>query len=628
MADYDMRIDWRGSGTFSQAGDVVNADLRPGVSTESGRDQSRALSPTAVGSMSFELNNLNRVYSPENGSSPIAGFVNPARDLWIDAVWQGRRYNLFRGYLDEYKVDPHPNVKRVNATALDALSLLKEVKVSTPLYPSIRTGEAIHAVLDSIGWPYNRRDIDLGATTLRWWFAEGQDAWTVINDLVKAEGPPALLTSSALGSISFRDRHHRLWTTLNNNPTFNAGTAYWNAFGGTAAVDYSQYMRDRTSLKFTPDGVTAIAGVAADRVLVGAGGQYTATAWMRCTQARTLSLNVNWYSSTGSYLSTSSLGIAVAANTWTYFLAEYTAPVGAFFGAIVPTMTGTPPASAVMYVDEARLMLPWSVPRATWRDKGTEPCFSAPVEYDQGWRDVYNSISMSVDERKQAPFASVVWESETTYRVSAGTTMTIEVETSDPFYDAISPVPGEDFRVRSGSMTAGLSRTSGRTTEIYINAVSDCVIDRLQLRAFPVTVARTYKIEREDAASIAMYGRKGWPDEDGGATIEDVRAITGLILMQRAQRLPIFKVVMIGSNDARMAECMERNLSDRVTIIEGEVGINRDFFIEQIRHDVPHGGLYHTTTFGLEAAPTGTVTDVFTFDHPSLGRFGTGKFAH
>jgi hypothetical protein len=84
--------------------------------------------------------------------------------------------------------------------------------MATDMYPSIQTGAAVNVLLDQIGWPSDKRDIDSGATTLRWWSVAGTDAMVVLSSLIDAEGPPAVAYASG-DTFVFRDRHHRLIDT-------------------------------------------------------------------------------------------------------------------------------------------------------------------------------------------------------------------------------------------------------------------------------------------------------------------------------------------------------------------------------------------------------------------------------
>jgi hypothetical protein len=46
------------------------------------------------------------------------------------------------------------------------------------MYAGIRTGDAVHRVLDAVGWPADLRDIDPGATVMPWWWLDDVEAFT------------------------------------------------------------------------------------------------------------------------------------------------------------------------------------------------------------------------------------------------------------------------------------------------------------------------------------------------------------------------------------------------------------------------------------------------------------------
>lgn len=137
-------------------------------------------------------------------------------DVWY--AWNVRMspaYNvstLFRGHTDEFTVQPMPQDRSVAITGLDAIAMLQGAKVTTELHDSIQTGEAIGYILDALGWPEDKRDLDPGATTVRWWWVEDGDAFEAIEDLVRSEGPGAIVHADAHGRIVFRDRHHRVFS--------------------------------------------------------------------------------------------------------------------------------------------------------------------------------------------------------------------------------------------------------------------------------------------------------------------------------------------------------------------------------------------------------------------------------
>jgi hypothetical protein len=78
------------------------------------------------------------------------------------------------------------------------------------------------------------------------------------------------------------------------------------------------------------------------------------------------------------------------------------------------------------------------------------------------------------------------------------------------------------------------------------------------------------------------------------------------------------------ANATILAQQLGRDLSDRVTIVDSESGINADFYFEQIRHEISETGLRLSTTFGCEKART-VPSGLFRFDTSGAG-FGQGAF--
>ncbi len=190
-------------------GEDVTGDIISDITATYGRDQERQLSPATVGSSSFTLNNLSRKYSPENADSPLHGDLDPARTMRAQVEWDGQTYPLFRGRIEDFSVKADFADRTVDLTFLDGMNDLSGNELSTGVYASMRTGALIHTVLDEAGWT-GGRDIDPGATVVKYWWVDGTDALSAIQDLVKSEGPPAVAYVAPDGTFVFRDRHHRM----------------------------------------------------------------------------------------------------------------------------------------------------------------------------------------------------------------------------------------------------------------------------------------------------------------------------------------------------------------------------------------------------------------------------------
>jgi hypothetical protein len=242
MPAYTFAIDWNGDGDWSDTGEDVTTDiLSGGVTIEYGRDQSRQLSPTKVGSGTFSLLNLSRKYSPENTTSVLYGDLDPAREMRGQVVFGGTTYPLARMRVDDYNIHADFENRTVDFTFSDGLKLIDGSTLSTEVLMTMRTGDLIEFILDEINWA-GGRDIDPGATIVPFWWVEGTSAFSAIQDLVLSEGPPSIAYVSPDNTFVFRDRHHRILRT----PSINSQ----GSFSSKALGDCTSAAP--TGLSFTP----------------------------------------------------------------------------------------------------------------------------------------------------------------------------------------------------------------------------------------------------------------------------------------------------------------------------------------------------------------------------------------
>jgi hypothetical protein len=496
MPVYTTAIDWVGNGTYTDPGDDITADeLSGGIKSRYGRDQSRQLNPTSVGTMSLSVNNSSRKYSPENVGSILSGNLDPARNAQSKVVFQGQTTYLFTGKIDDFDVHVERGNRSVDFTFLDGLALLQGVKLSTPLYATKRTGEVINLILDAVGWTAGR-DIDYGATVVPFWWVEGTDAFTAVQEIVKSEGPPSVAYVAPDGRFVFRDRHHRL---------------------------------------LRPSSI-------------GSQGLFASKALGNCAS---------------------------------------------------PAVTGFD--------------------------------FTDPFTYSNGWKDIVNSVSFDVTVRQPSLDVTAVWNSTDTLSLANGESLVINASGSDPFRNAITPVVGTDFTLTGvGTLTVQLSRTSGASAQITITAVGGSVqVLSMQLRANAVPVAKTVKIELADAASIASHGERDYPDQAPWAGASDAYAVGLLILNHYAQRLPTVQLRIASSDPGHWAQVVSRTVGDRITVQNDEMGMNADFFIESVEHQVTRiwhdRPPVHSVVLGCEKVPETAPANPFTFDQRGSG-FDQGVF--
>lgn len=227
---YEIAVDWNDDGDFSDTGEDVTGrclSVRSQVDIAYGRDTGRAGSPIATGTLNLELNNASGDYYPENTSSPLSGNLLADRAVRVRKTLSAVTYTLSTAYIDGFEVQPDISQQSVRLSCLDMLAKLRGVNISTDLYQGVTTGQALGYILDAVGWPAAARDIDAGATTIRWWWEENTDAFSAMERVVNSEGPPAIVYVDDSGQFVFRDRHHRITETASktSQATFTGGSS-------------------------------------------------------------------------------------------------------------------------------------------------------------------------------------------------------------------------------------------------------------------------------------------------------------------------------------------------------------------------------------------------------------------
>jgi hypothetical protein len=147
----------------------------------------------------------------------------------------------------------------------------------------------------------------------------------------------------------------RLNLQRNANSGFQSGISPWTPTGGTAVQSSTQYFEGGSSAQITPSGSAANVYIESELMACLPGQSITVSGWMWFTSAVTTnaSMSINWYTLSKVYASTSSHLVSVAATAWTNLANTFSVPSGAYFYTIVPTLSGTPAASNIFYVDQA-----------------------------------------------------------------------------------------------------------------------------------------------------------------------------------------------------------------------------------------------------------------------------------
>lgn len=264
--------------------------------------------------------------------------------------------------------------------------------------------------------------------------------------------------------------------------------------------------------------------------------------------------------------------------------------------------------------------------QATWRGAGVvEPVMNTGFVFSSGWQNIVNNVTVGVDERRQAAL-DVIWSTDEVIDLNSGESVTYVFQTSDPFQGLITPDKTIDYGpVSRGTLlglNASLSRTSGAASSLTISAVGvGAAVAGIQVRGYSVPVVRTLQVSGTDATSIARYGQRSLPSNayPVWASRYDAKAIVDLFMAQRAAPLPIItsRFVLSYNADAKASAVLALDLSDRVTVVEPETGVNGDYFVESLSHSFT-GVTDHVVTVGVEAVPTTPTGTQFKLDTSTL----------
>jgi hypothetical protein len=225
------------------------------------RGASRADSPLIryeAGGGSVTLLNLERQYDPTNMDGPyVAGGVTqvePMRPVIASATWEGVDYALIRAFTDAWELDwAGPNWSESTAPFTDAFQILEEDNRSAvaAVGAGETSGARINRILDSVGWPADLRDIDMGDVTLQETTLEGP-ALTEMQAVADAELGALYIRGD--GVVVFRSR-----TSVMSDPTSTVSQATFGD-GGGAELPYKD-----GGLGFAYDMATVINRVKASR---------------------------------------------------------------------------------------------------------------------------------------------------------------------------------------------------------------------------------------------------------------------------------------------------------------------------------------------------------------------------
>ena len=164
----------------------------------------------------------------------------------------------------------------------------------------------------------------------------------------------------------------------------------------------------------------------------------------------------------------------------------------------------------------------------------------------------------------------------------------------------------------SGSnLTSGIGISVSKYAEsmkitLTNNSGSDGYITKLQARGTPVTADDPLRVVEEDGTSQTSFGKRTFPLKGPFIPSEqDARDYMLYMLSIHKDPMRTMEITWHANKDAtHNAQAIDLDISDRITIVGNNrvgLGINDDFFIEHMRHQMDMDGR-HTVTYECSEA--------------------------
>jgi len=264
--------------------------------------------------------------------------------------------------------------------------------------------------------------------------------------------------------------------------------------------------------------------------------------------------------------------------------------------------------------------------QVTFGNASTEPKHSLPFSYQPNLKDVVNSVTvaaaaLSYDRDELRDLATIPVVPAVTLAPAGVAVISVvldapaDLESTPGFYE--SPNLTLDG-VAVGAYSATYDQATGLLFTLTITSAASYTFtfDAVVIRGYPsVSTALLVPQTVDASASQAKYGTRGLP---GGfspwpyITAVAAQELANSVVVNYREPRATVSVTIANANSTRLTQQLTREISDRVTVVESQTGLNAAMFVERIRHEVREGGRFHRTTFGCEKV--GAYDDYFVFD--------------
>jgi len=237
------------------------------------------------------------------------------------------------------------------------------------------------------------------------------------------------------------------------------------------------------------------------------------------------------------------------------------------------------------------------------------------ITYSLNPRNIYNIVKATVTPFELQAIAEL-WRLEEIPSIPVGESLTwwgeASVSGTSVFVDAwTTPVSTTDYTANSASNGSGTDMTAdiGIAVSKFAKTMKITLTNNGNVPAF-ITLLKargTYyddltKVTRkaEDSTSQTDYQKRTLDIEgkymsDADQAQDLVDYAIGKYKDPRAE----LSMTIMNQDSATLTQILSREISDRITVINDKLGVDGDYFIDYMEHDISMGGKLHTTTYRL-----------------------------
>ena len=210
--------------------------------------------------------------------------------------------------------------------------------------------------------------------------------------------------------------------------------------------------------------------------------------------------------------------------------------------------------------------------------------------------------------------SEIIWQIQEDARIYLAYTETFEAEYMTAATDIDTPMVANTHYKAHLTAAPTYDATAWLTVTVTSEFAQGCIISVENTSYFDITLTYLiikgtliepgYKVTKSgsDATSIQDHGertldlRTKYP-----LSIEDAVYMINYALNFYKDPQPLVRMTIQGKTDALLAQVLNRNISERVSVVNTRLGMNTEFYIEKVEHEIDEGDL-HTVTYTLGKA--------------------------